>query len=469
MALKLFNTLGRKEEEVQPLDGKTVRFYACGPTVYNSQHIGNYRTYIFEDILRRSLEYTGYDVRHVVNITDVGHLVGDGDDGEDKLEVTARKEKRDPKQVAAFYEAEFKSDLEKLNILTPHQFLRATDAIPESQEIITLLLEKGFAYKTELAIYFDVVKLPDYGKLTGQSLSQKATAVRDEVVEDPEKHNPQDFALWFFLKGKYAQHLLHWPSPWGEGFPGWHIECSAISRKLLGQPFDIHAGGVDHIGTHHTNEIAQSEAAYGTPLATIWMHGDFLETKEKMSKSLGNVVTIAELIKRGIDPLAFRYFTFSAHYRTKLHFSWETLEQSSHAYTKLVRFAYGLTQDRTFTKDATVSEFWKKKFTEALEGDLNMPAALAVIWQMVKDAELSPSERYATLLDFDRVLGLGIAEKVSGFTISIDSNLQSLLHAREDARKARNFAEADAIRKQLTSLGYDVADTADGPVLKKLS
>lgn len=464
MALKLFNTLGREEIEVRPQDGKTVRFYACGPTVYSSPHIGNYRTYLFEDILRRTLEYTGVPVRHVMNITDVGHLVGDGDDGEDKLDVASRKEKKDPKAIAAFYEAEFKSDLLKLHILTPHTFLRATEAIPESQEIITLLLEKGFAYTTELAIYFDVSKLSGYGKLTGQRLEEKQTAARDEVVEDSDKRNPRDFALWFFLKGRYAHHLLHWPSPWGEGFPGWHIECSAISRKLLGQPLDIHAGGVDHIGTHHTNEIAQSEAAYNEPLASIWIHGEFLETKEKMSKSLGNVVTIRELESRKINPLAFRYLTFLTHYRQKLNFSWEALEQAENAFNKLVRFTYGLGE----SAGGAISSSWKQRFIAALENDLNMPEALALMWQMTKDPELSPADKRATLLDFDRVLGLGLEESGDSFKISLDGTLQKLLLDREEARAKRDFAAADSIRHHLAELGYDVSDTANGPILKKL-
>ena len=465
MALKLFNTLTRKIEEIKPLDGKTVRFYACGPTVYKSQHIGNYRTFITEDTLRRALAYTGNPVQFVMNITDVGHLVGDADEGEDKLEVSAREEKKNPLDIAAFYTKEFLGDLETLNIQKPDTLLPATEAIPEQIEIITLLLEKGHAYITPLAIYFDTSSLSDYGKLTGQKLNEKEAGARDEVVRDDDKKNRTDFALWFFLEGRYKNHLLHWESPWGTGFPGWHIECSAISRKLLGQPFDIHAGGVDHIGTHHTNEIAQSEAAYGMPLATTWVHGEFLETKEKMSKSLGNTITVKHLTENSFNPLSFRYLTFLTHYRQKLQFSWEALEQADNAYRRLIRTVGELLEHR---KDGAVSAEYKKIFSEALLNDIKMPEAIATIWELLKDSSLSAGVKAATILDFDKVLGLNLEEQAKAIHGVRDPIAEQILIEREAARQQKDFIKADALRLVLKEKGYEIDDSSTGPVLRKV-
>lgn len=464
MAIKLFNTLSRKLEEVAPVDGKTVRFYACGPTVYKSQHVGNYRTYLYEDILRRALVYAGYSVRHAMNITDVGHLVGDTDGGEDKFDVSAREQNKNPLDIARFYQAEFLDDLSKLNIQTPESILPATEAIPEQLELIALLLQKGFAYKTPLAIYFDTTKLADYGKLTGQKLEEKQTAVRSEVVEDPEKRNPRDFALWFFLAGRYANHALRWNSMWGEGFPGWHIECSAISRKLLGQPFDIHAGGVDHIGTHHTNEIAQSEAGYGTPLATIWVHGEHLDLKEKMSKSLGNVILIRDIIERGFDPLSLRYLTFLTHYRQKIIFSWESLEQAQSAYYHMLRAVSLLGGDV-----GVVDPAYRARFLSALENDLGMPEALAVAWELLKDDTLDAQTRRATILDFDRVLGLDLLHASQDYFNSVSGTpeAEALLSLRNTVRAEKDFAKADEIRDKLLMMGYEIEDGPQGSTLRK--
>lgn len=297
--IKLFNTLSRKKDDLKPIHSDWVGLYTCGPTVYNFAHIGNLRTYIFEDILERMLRYNGYTVKRVMNITDVGHLTGDSDAGNDKLDTAAREQKKSVEELAKFYTDAFLDDLKKLNILVPDILAPATHFIPDQIALIEKLFEKGFAYDTPTAVYFDVSKFKDYGKLSGQSLAEKMTGARGEVVVDAEKHNPADFALWFKLVGKFEHHLLHWPSPWGEGFPGWHIECSAISRHFLSQPFDIHTGGVDHIGTHHENEIAQSEAAFGVPLANIWVHGEHLLVNDgKMAKSEGNFLTLAELKKK---------------------------------------------------------------------------------------------------------------------------------------------------------------------------
>src|SRR3989344_628835 len=337
--LKLYNTLSKKIEEFKHIKKRRAGLYTCGPTVYDFAHIGNLRTYIFEDILKRVLQYNDYKVDHAMNITDVGHLVGDGDEGEDKLEVGAKREGKSPLEIAKIYEIKFFADLAELNIIEPNQVLRATDSIKEQIEIIEILVEKGFAYKGNQAVYFDTSKFPDYGKLSGQKLSEKKTGARGDVVIDKDKKHPADFALWFFLTGRYKHHVLHWSSPWGQGFPGWHIECSAISRKLLGQPFDIHCGGVDHIGTHHTNEIAQSEAAFDTPLANVWMHGEFLLIDSgRMGKSEGNLLTLSELKKRGFSPLDYRYMCLQAHYRTQLNFAWETLLGAHQTLERLYNF-----------------------------------------------------------------------------------------------------------------------------------
>jgi len=480
MPIYLHNTLTRKKEVFTPLRKGRVGFYACGPTVYDYAHVGNLRTYLFEDILRRVLEYNGYKVAHAMNITDVGHLVGDGDEGEDKLEVGARREGKNPLEIAKFYTNKFFKDTDKLNILQPDKILPATKAIKEQIEIIKILLKKGYAYQTTLAIYFDVTKFPDYGKLSGQKLDDKTTQAREEVRADAEKKNPQDFALWFFLTGRYKNHILHWPSPWGEGFPGWHIECSAISRKLLGQPFDIHSGGVDHIGTHHTNEIAQSEAAFNTPLARYWLHGEFvLIESEKMAKSLGNFITI-EKVSEKFNPLAFRYLTLTAHYRSQLNLTWESLEaaqsalnnlyrqtrdlrQLSNPFWPLIKFAraLGLSIKKTSAIMKLAAEY-KEKFREAINDDLNTPEALALVWQMLNDQNLPAAAKINLLLKFDGIFGLDLAKIKSACP---PSHIKKLAQEREIFRKNQNWAKADELRGQIAKDGWLVEDTPQGPKL----
>ena len=316
--LKLYNTLTCKKEIFKPLRKDRVGLYTCGPTVYNYAHIGNLRTYVFEDILRRTLEYAGFKVRHVMNITDVGHLVSDADEGEDKLEKGARREGKSVWDITKFYTDAFLKDIEKLNIKKANYILPATKYIKEQIKIIEVLFKKGYAYETPQAVYFNVSKFKNYTKLSRQKLSQKITGAREEVVVDTQKRNPYDFALWFKVVGRFEHHTMRWPSPWGIGFPGWHIECSAISSSKLGQPFDIHTGAVDHINVHHTNEIAQSEVAFGKPLAKIWMHGEFLLIdSSKMAKSRDNFFTLETTINKGFTPLAFRYLVLNAHYRSK--------------------------------------------------------------------------------------------------------------------------------------------------------
>ncbi len=395
-----------------------------------------------------------------MNITDVGHLVGDGDDGEDKMEKGAKREGKHPLEIAKFYESKFFEDASKLNILPPHKLLRATESITEQIEIIKLLEEKGFTYQDEYAIYFDTSKLQDYGKLSGQNLSEKKVGAREEVVIDEKKKNPQDFVLWFFLKGKFENHILKWPSPWGEGFPGWHIECSAISKKLLGQPFDIHCGGVDHIGTHHTNEIAQSEAAFGTPLCNIWMHGEFLLINGgRMGKSEGNLKTIDSLRETGFNPLVYRYLCLTAHYRTQLNFTEENLKASETALNRLYEFT------KNITPAAVGLEEYETEFLKLINEDLNLPGALALTWKML--ATDHPKEnKLKTLLKFDQVFGLSLNNPpVDEFTIP--EKIAQLLEQRETAKKDKDFETSDKLRQEIETQGWVLMDTPEGQKVKK--
>jgi cysteinyl-tRNA synthetase len=456
--MRLYDTLTKKVDEFTPLDNQTVRVYTCGPTVYNYAHIGNLRSYIFADILRRALEYNGYSVKRGMNITDVGHLVGDADEGEDKLEVGAAREGKHPLEVAKFYEAKFLEDIQELNIEPANELLRATETIAEQIEIIKILEAKGLIYQDDSAVYFDTSKLPDYGKLSGQKLSDKKVGARGEVVVDTNKRNPQDFALWFFLTGRYKDHILRWPSPWGEGFPGWHIECSAISRKILGQPFDIHTGAVDLIGTHHINEIAQSEAAFGVPLAQRWMHGEFLLINNgRMGKSEGNAYTLAYLKEKGFSPLDFRYLCLTANYRTQLNFTWESLQAARTTLNKLYDFA------RSTTPSGTLLEQYDQQFTAAINDDLNLPKALAVAWEMLNDEKFLPADKMTSLLKFDKVLGLGLDQPPE---IMIPAEVQQLAEQREQARLAKDFTKSDELRQQIGALGYEVEDTPTGQKVK---
>lgn len=461
--MKLYNTLSRRVEEFKPINSGHVNLYTCGPTVYNYAHIGNLRTYIFEDLLKRVLLYNGYKVKHAMNITDVGHLVGDGDEGEDKLEVGARREGKNPLEIAKFYTEKFFKDTEELNILRPDEVKTATETVPQQINIIKILIEKGFAYIGEQAVYFDTSKLADYGKLSGQKLSEKLAGAREEVVVDKAKKHPADFALWFFLTGRYKNHILHWSSPWGEGFPGWHIECSAISREILGQPFDIHCGGVDHIGTHHTNEIAQSEAAFGVPLANVWMHGEFLQVNEgKMAKSAGTFITLDDLKSKGFSPLDYRYMCLQAHYRTQLNFTWEGLLSARNALEKLSVFAASAPPDQVGCAQ------YEKEFLDALNNDLNLPQALGVAWRLIDDASMPASARINSLLKFDRVLGLRLGQGFEMyFDPAKDTRLAKLAELRRLAREHKDFSQSDELRTQIEVLGYEVLDSPEGQKFKR--
>jgi len=464
--LKLYNTLFRKKQNFKPLHNKRVGLYTCGPTVYDFSHIGNLRTYIFEDILRRVLEYNGYKVKHIMNITDVGHLTSDTDLGEDKIEKGARREGKSVQQIAKFYTQAFLNDLKKLNIKKAHKLAPATRYIKQQINLINRLFKKGYAYETSQAVYFDVLKFKNYTKLSKQKLSQKIIASREEVVADPEKRNPYDFTLWFKIVGRFENHIMRWPSPWGTGFPGWHLECSAISRAELGQPFDIHAGGIDHINVHHTNEIAQSEGAFGKPLARFWLHGEFLLVdRSKMAKSESNFLTLETVIKKEFNPLAFRYLVLTSHYRSKLNFTWKSLAAAQNALDNL----YSILRTSDVQKLPSIlrtSDVQKlrKKFLTVISDDLNTPKALSIVWQIIKDNRLSSAAKKQLLLEFDKVLGLEL-DKIK--PQKIPPKIKNLVSQREKLRVNKQFIQADRLRKKIEKLGYRIEDTAFGPKVRK--
>jgi len=464
MAIQLYNTAERSQIPFKPLVPGQVSVYTCGPTVYNYAHIGNLRSYIFADTLCRTLAYAGLTVRQVMNITDVGHLTSDSDEGEDKLEKGAKREGKSPLEIARFYEEAFKRDLLLLNIQPPAVWARATEHIPEQIAMVEKLIANGYAYQTEQAVYFDVEKLADYTALSGQKLDDKQTAARDEVVIDADKKHPADFALWFKLVGHHANHSLHWPSPWGEGFPGWHIECSAMSTKYLGDKLDIHTGGVDHIAVHHTNERAQNIGALGQPAVQVWLHNEFvvLSAGEKMAKSADNFLTLSIVVERGYDPLAYRFLCLGTHYRQQLMFSWEALDGAAAALKKLQNIVRDLVAAPVGA--AVVDQPMQTQFLNSLEDDLNTPQALAIVWEVAK-GQLAPTTKLATLIDFDRVLGLGLSNIEA---IAIPVEVEVLAEQRLAAREEKDFAAADRLRKAIADAGFNVEDTADGYTIKPL-
>ncbi len=460
--LKVYNTLTRQKEELRPLKGNTVTMYSCGPTVYNYAHIGNLRTYVFMDMLRRVLRYDGYKIKGVMNITDVGHLLSDGDDGEDKMAKAAKEQKKSPQEIAAYYTDVFFKDFARLNIGRPEVIAKATDHIDEMIAYVQDLLQKGYAYETSDGIYFDIGKFPAYGKLSRLNLDDQIAGARVEV--NAEKRHPADFALW---KKAEKNHIMQWPSPWGMGYPGWHIECSAMSRKYLGVTFDIHTGGVDHIPVHHENEIAQSEAREGCRTVNVWMHGEFmLVDGGKMSKSLGNTYTIDQLHARGYDPLAFRYFCLNAHYRKKLNFTFEGMDAAQTAYDRLLEALYKHKQSAEDC-DESVLQSYKDRFDAAVNDDLNLPLALGVLWTMTKE---KPSHKlYALALEFDKVLGLNLhtAHPPKEDDAPVPAEAIALAEQRLAARKNKDWAESDRLRDAIAALGYTVADTKEGFSLHK--
>lgn len=460
--LKLYNTLTRKKEEFVPLKKGTVKMYSCGPTVYNYAHIGNMRAYIFMDTLRKVLKYNGYKVKHVMNITDVGHLVSDADEGEDKMAKTARIENRSVYEIAKEYTDAFMKDIKALNIDTPEHIAKATEHIREMEMYVNDIVKNGYAYETSRGVYFDTSKLPNYGKmLSNNNIDDLKAGARVEV--DKEKRNPQDFALW--IKAP-KEHIMKWNSKWGLCYPGWHIECSAMSRKYLGDKFDIHTGGVDHIPIHHENEIAQSIGATGHNLANYWMHVEFLLIDGgKMSKSLGNVYTLNDLKAKGIDALSYRYFTYSSHYRNKLNFTWEAIKSAKNSLNKL-RDMIALHKDVNKKIDKNIISKYEEQFLDAINDDMNMPVAISIVWEIAKEKEKS-NDFYELIKKFDSVLSLDL-DKNDKEDINIPEDIKLILNERKDARKNKNFAKSDELRDKLKELGFIVKDTKDGQIIEKV-
>mgnify|MGYP001222334732 CR=1 FL=1 len=456
MQIKLYNTLSRKKEVFKPIKKNQVSIYTCGPTVYDYAHIGNLRTFLFEDILRRTFLYNKYKVKHIMNITDVGHLTSDSDTGADKLELSSKREKKTAWEVAEFYTKAFMQDLEKLNILPANKFPKATDHIKEMIDMIETLEKKNFTYETDDGIYFDTSKLKDYGKLDPKNIAGIKAGKRIDIKG---KKNPTDFALWKFSP-KNEKRQMEWPSKFGRGFPGWHIECSAMSMKYLGKTLDIHCGGMDHIQVHHTNEIAQSEATTGKKFVNYWLHSVFLVVKEsKMSKSKGNIITLDSLEKLNFSPLDYRYLLLTAHYRTPLTFTYEALESAKNAYTNLKEKLQDLKHNSSTKQNRTLVKEYQKFFLEALNDDLDTPKALALVWRLLKDSKLSNKEKYNLILNFDTVLGLELKETTSK---KIDSQVKKLIKDREKARKSKDYKKADEIRKEILGLGIILEDTSEG-------
>ncbi len=456
MELTLYNTLTRRKESFKPLQPPQVGLYTCGPTVYNFAHIGNLRTYLFEDILKRVLIYNGFKVKHVMNITDVGHLTGDRDMGEDKLEKGAQREGKSAWEIADFYTAAFKKDLKQLNVLAPTLWCKATDTIGEQIGLIRKLENNGYTYRTSDGIYFDTAKFGGYTRLSHQNLEALQEGAR--VEKNPEKRNATDFALWKFSP-QGVRRQMEWKSPWGMGFPGWHIECSAMSMKYLKEMLDIHCGGTDHIDVHHTNEIAQSEAATGKPFFTYWMHGAFLIISggKKMAKSEGNFLTLtSSFIDKGIDPLVYRFAAFQTHYRKPMEYSEESIQAAQNGLQHLRNQVRNLLDTEKIT---AIDPDFQQKFKNTVNNDLNMPQALAVVQELLK-SDLSAGIKLATILDYDQVLGLDL-DKV-GEHKALPDDIQALVNARQQAREDKNWALSDQLRDDIQALGYVVQDGPQG-------
>ncbi|MBV9850276.1 MAG: cysteine--tRNA ligase [Armatimonadetes bacterium] len=467
--LVLHNTLTRAKEEFAPADGHHVKMYCCGPTVYNYAHIGNLRTYVFEDILHRALKWHGWGLTHVMNITDVGHMTSDADAGEDKMAKAAARENRSPWEIARFYEDAFFRDCARLNIIRPDVAPRATEHVPQMIALIQRLEREGFTYRTAEGIYFDTAKDADYGKLAGLNLGAQKEGAREDVNTDPGKRHPADFILWFTNK---PTHIMQWESPWGTGYPGWHIECSAMSMEYLGETLDIHGGGIDHIPVHNTNEIAQSECATGHIFARFWVHGAFLTLASgavtgrtaagKMSKSAENFLTVQKLIDDSFDPLAYRYLCLTAHYRSELAFSYDSLGGATKALGKIYELRARVGESGDGLSDAEYAAL-RHAIGEAINDDLNIPKAVGILHQ---------ANSYRLWREFDPILGLDIearsrAELPAPGTEALPAEVAALARQRDAARQARDYARSDALRAQIEDMGYTVGDSPAGTVVKK--
>ncbi len=469
--MEIFDTLTRTKRAFEPLVPNKVGFYHCGPTVYWNQHIGNMRAVALADFMRRSLDYLGYEVTFVRNYTDVGHLSGDNegdaDTGEDRMEKAARRENKSPEEIAEHYISVYEEDITKINTLFPTHTTKATDHIQEMIDMVQVLLDKGYAYQTDLAIYFDISKKDDYSKLSKQNLDELLSGAGHGDIADSDKKNAGDFSLWFFKAGAHANALQTWSNPFSEtkGFPGWHIECSAMSKKYLGNTFDIHMGGIEHIPIHHTNEIAQSECANGKPFVNYWLHNEhLLVDNKKMSKSEGTSFLIADIEEKGFSPLDLRYFFLQAHYRSKQNFTWDALEASQNARIKLSQ------KVASFDNGGSISEMYKDEFKAALEDDFGTPEALAVVHKVLS-SDLSDADKKATILDLDTVLGLKLVEtQIEDASVDVTTlpiNIQELWQEREQARANKDWTTSDEIRDKIADLGYEVKDESAGQVLYK--
>ncbi len=463
--LKIYNTLTRKKEIFKPIKKGQVGIYSCGPTVYSYQHIGNLRSYIFTDILKRVLTYNDYDIKHIMNVTDVGHLTSDADTGEDKIEKAARKEKKTAQEITNYYWKIFRQDFKKLNIDEPDIWAKATEHIKEQIEMIKKIEAKGYTYKTGDGIYFDTSKLKDYGELA-QLRKQKLKA--GKRIELKEKKNITDFALWKFspsTSSGQAKRQQEWDSPWGIGFPGWHIECSAMSSKYLGKQFDIHTGGEEHIPVHHTNEIAQSETTFGKkPWVKYWLHARWLLFKgEKMAKSKGKIYTLSELENEDFKPLDYRYFCLTAHYRTQLNFTLKNLEKAKNAYDRLKNIIPTLKDNPSISlgTERKINKKYLNEFEKAINNDLDMPVALSVLWNLIRDKKAEGEIK--TIQKMDKIFGLDLLKEER---VSIPNNVKKLIDQREKARKEKNWQKADELRQKIKKLGYWVEDTDKRPMVK---
>lgn len=469
----LFNSLTSKKEVFTPHNPPTVGFYTCGITVYHDTHLGHIKKYIGDDLIRRGLEFLGYKVRHVQNVTDVGHLTSDADEGEDKLEVGAKKRNTNVWDLAKTLTADFYTQMDLVNNLRPTVIEGAASdkSISKQIEMIKVLVEKGFGYVADSAVYFNVSKLPNYNPFSNQSLTTKITGARDDLVVDTGKKNPADFALWVFTKGIHKNHVMRWESPWGTGFPGWHIECSAISTSNLGEYIDIHTGGVDHLEIHHPNEIAQNYAYYGHDVVKYWVHHKFLLVDgTKMSKSLGNYYVLQDLINKGYDPLFVRYFMLQAHYRSEINFTVKALDSAKSAYTKLINtLALYLGEFDGVPKAIDTKNTYYILFVSAISNDFNIPRALAVMWDLINDTNTENSVKLSLIFEFDKVFGLKLEEKSNYIYLQnknskneIPDNIKQLAKERFEAKQAKNYALADDLRKQIEQGGFKVIDNSEG-------
>jgi cysteinyl-tRNA synthetase len=463
--IKLYNTLTRKKDEFIPVKAGYVGMYTCGPTVYWYAHIGNFRYYTFVDILKRMFLYHDYKVKHVMNITDVGHLTGDSDHGEDKMLVGARREGKTPIEIARFYEESFIKDMHKMNMIQPEIMCRATEHVKDMIKLVEKLEDNKMTYIANGNVYYDISKFRPYGKLARLNLDELRAGARVDV--DEHKRNPHDFVLWF-TRSKFIDHEMQWKSPWGSGYPGWHLECSAMGMKYLGNHFDIHCGGEDLIPVHHTNEIAQAEGVTGHRWVNYWMHSAFLiNDKGKMSKSSGEILTLAALERHGFSPMDYRYLCLNTHYKTPLSFSLDALAAAKNAFTGLKDKIIDFRKSEKEIVHTGLIDKYRAEFLESVSDDINTPKALATMWAVVKDKELNDREKYLLLIDFDRVFGLGL-DKVHHDDVIVPEEVMSVVRERERARRLKDFKKSDQLRDVIKMMGFTVDDSENGPKLRRV-